>query len=233
MRNAIDHGVNFYDSSPMYGSAERVLGIALGSSRPRVSVATKVWTSSEADGRRQIGEALTFYGGFVDLYQVHNLVAWRTHLPVLHALRDEGRIGAVGITDFRHSSFGEIARLMETEDIQTIQIPYNAANRDAERELLPLASARDIGVITMSPLGTGRLISPEPPLDELRRFHDFGVRTWAQVLLKWIVSDSRVGVTIPATSKPERARENAQAGQPPFFGQEERERVAWLAGRRA
>jgi diketogulonate reductase-like aldo/keto reductase len=55
------------------------------------------------------------------------------------------------------------------------------------------------------------------------------VRTWAQALLKWSVSDRRCHVAIPATSKPERMRENAAAGDPPWFGAEERAYVARLA----
>ena len=120
---------------------------------------------------------------------------------------------------------------MQRESIDSVQIPYNAADRLAERELLPLAQQRDIGVIVMSPLGTGALTRSSPWAVGLRTLAPFGIQTWAQALLKWVVSDPRVTVTIPATSRPARARENAAAGSPPFFGPEERDRVSWLAGR--
>ena len=58
---------------------------------------------------------------------------------------------------------------------------------------------------------------------------EFGVETRGQALLKFVLSDERVSYVIPATSKPERARENAYAGDPPYFGEEEREYVRQLA----
>src|SRR6187455_1759346 len=93
---ALAAGATFFDSSPMYGAAEDVLATALGDRRDRALVATKVWTSSAAEGRAQIEHALTIYGGRVELYQVHNLVAWWDHLPLLESLREQGRVGEIG-----------------------------------------------------------------------------------------------------------------------------------------
>ncbi|GAC1520841.1 MAG: aldo/keto reductase [Chloroflexota bacterium] len=226
---AIERGTNFFDSSPMYGMAEEVLGLALGRWRKDVLIATKVWTSSAVEAQDQIRAAMRYFGGYVDLYQVHNLLRWQLHLPVLRSLQAEGRVGAVGVTDYRHSSFPELMELMENESIESIQIPYNAADRRAERDILPLAAARGVGVIAMSPFGSGALVRSSPSEKDLAWFAPFGVTTWAQILLKWVVSDPRVSVTIPATSDPGRAADNARAGTPPFFGPEERDRVSWLA----
>jgi aryl-alcohol dehydrogenase-like predicted oxidoreductase len=228
---AIEADVDLFDSSPMYGKAEAVLGRTLQGKRDRVLVATKVWAPSVSQGRQQIDQALRYFDGSVDLYQVHNLVSWREYLPLLSELQAENSIRAVGVTHYAHSAFPALAAIMESEEIGTVQVPYSAVDREVERRILPLAEEREIGVIVMSPLGTGRLTREAPPADELKPFQGFGVTTWAQVLLKWVVSDTRVTVTIPATSKVERARENALAGNPPFFGPEERERVSWLARR--
>lgn len=228
---AIGAGVNFVDSSPMYGWAEQVLGSTLDGRRGSVLVATKVWASSVAQGKGQIERALGYFGGYVDVYQVHNLVSWREYLPILHDLRAEGTIRAVGITHYASSAFPEMRSIMETQDVQTVQIPYNAADTQVEREILPLAAERGIGVIVMVPLGTGELVRESPSDGELEEFRQFGVETWAQILLKWVVSDPRVAVVIPATSRPGRMAENARAGNPPFFGPAERERVTWLARR--
>lgn len=226
---ALAAGVTLFDSSPMYGSAEAVLGHCLEERRNDAVVATKVWSGSIAEGRSQIGRALDYFGGYVDLYQIHNLVQWRQYLPILRELRSVGSVKLLGITHYAHTAFDEMAAIMEIEDIQTIQIPYNAADDLASRTLLPLAEERDIGVIVMSPLGTGELVSAAPDRGELATLEAFGVETWAQALLKWVVSDERVTSVIPATSRLGRMLENARAGEPPLFGPPERERVSWLA----
>ncbi|MGH2449483.1 MAG: aldo/keto reductase, partial [Chloroflexota bacterium] len=228
---AIEAGSNFFDSSPMYGAAEQVLAGTLEGRRDTTLVATKVWAQDFARGRDQIDTALRWFGGFVDVYQIHNLVNWRQYLPLLQDLQSQGNVRSIGITHYQKSAFGEMARIMETEQIQSVQLPYNALDTEAEQNLLPLTAELNLGVIVMSPLGTGDLVRGAPPDRELEPLAAYGIETWAQALLKWVVSDGRVTVTIPATSKPERARENAAAGNPPFFGEEQRERVSWLARR--
>ncbi|MFN3285680.1 MAG: aldo/keto reductase [bacterium] len=231
VRAALGAGSSFFDTSPMYGEAERVLADATRPVRPSVLIATKVWTSSAAEGRRQVQRALAWYGGWVDVYQVHNLVATEAHLPYLEALRAEGRVRAVGVTHYSHRAFPEILRWMETGRVQCVQVPYNAVDREVERDILPRAHELGIGVIVMRPLAEGALVRQTPPAEELRHLEPFGVRTWAQALLKWVASDLRVSVVIPATSRPERAVENAQAGDPPWFDPETRERISYVARR--
>ncbi|HEX8691065.1 MAG TPA: aldo/keto reductase [Longimicrobium sp.] len=227
---ALAGGASFFDSSPMYGEAERVLGEALRGRRERALVATKVWTGSGDEGRRQVERALGFYGGRVELYQLHNLVAWRTHLPLLERLRDEGRVDAIGATHYAPSAFGELRRVMETGRVTAVQVPYNPLEREVEREILPLAAELGLGVVVMRPFGERSLLRrvPERELEPLR---PFGVRTWPQALLKWILSDPRCHVAIPATSSPRHMADNAAAGSPPWLGPEERACVARLAAR--
>ncbi|MDR7413764.1 MAG: aldo/keto reductase [Armatimonadota bacterium] len=229
VRTAIRAGSNFFDTSPMYGQAERVLADAVRPVRSSVLIATKVWTSSAAEGRRQVQRALAWYGGWVDVYQVHNLLAAEVHLPYLEALRAEGRVRALGVTHYSHRAFPEILRWMEAGRVQCVQVPYNAVDREVEQDILPRAHELGIGVIVMRPLAEGELVRQSPPAHELRRLEPFGVRSWAQALLKWVASDPRVSVVIPATARPERAVENAQAGDPPWFDPETRERVSYLA----
>ena len=83
----------------------------------------------------------------------------------------------------------------------------------------------------MRPLGGGDLVLARVPHTELRTFRDFGCRTWAQVLLKWALSDRRVTAVIPATSDERHLHENADAGRLPWFGVAERDRVVALAKR--
>ena len=226
---ALAAGATLFDSSPMYGEAERVLGAALAERRTGALIATKVWTQSAAEGRRQIQRSLAFFGGRVDLYQIHNLVAWRAHLPVLEALRAEGRVAVVGATHYSHSAFAELVRIMRTGRVAQIQIPYNAADRAVEREVLPLARDLRLGVLVMRPLGEGALVRRPPPESALAPLRAFGVTTWAQALLKWVLSDPRVHCVIPATSHPGRMTENAAAGEPPWLDADARAYVERLA----
>ena len=226
---ALASGATFFDSSPMYGEAERVLGGALGARRADAIIATKVWTRSASEGQQQINRAFAFFGGSIDLYQVHNLVKWSDHLPMLERLRDEGRIRAIGATHYSASAFEELKYVMQTGRISAIQIPYNPVERDVERRILPLADELDLGVVVMRPFGEGRLFRRAPPDAELQPLRTFGIETWSQALLKWVLSDPRCHVAIPATSKPARMRENAAAGSPPWFGSAERALVARLA----
>lgn len=229
VRAAVDAGTTLFDTSPMYGAAQQVLARSLQGLRDRVLVADKVWTPSAAEGREQVRRALEWYGGRVDVYQVHNLVAWREHLPVLEELRARGAVRVVGITHYQHSAFGQMMEIMRSGRIQMIQVPYNAADRVVEREVLPLAEELGLGVMVMEPLGSGALVRRSPPARDLEPLAPFGVTTWAQALLKWILSDPRVHCVIPATSRRERAIENAAAGSPPWFDAETREYVARLA----
>jgi aryl-alcohol dehydrogenase-like predicted oxidoreductase len=192
-------GTRLFDSSPMYGRAEAVLGRALSHRRDAVLVATKIWTSSLSEARSQFDAQLRYFGGRVDLEQVHNLVAWEAHLEWMEEERAAGRVGFLGATHYSPGAFDELERVMQTGRIDAIQVPYNPHERDAERRILPLAAELDLGVIAMRPLGGGALV---------RRFG-------AAELLKWTLSDERIHVAIPATSSVAHARTNAAAGVDP------------------
>jgi aryl-alcohol dehydrogenase-like predicted oxidoreductase len=221
---AIASGIDLFDSSPMYGRAEETLGRALDGLRGRVLIATKIWTSDPLQGRAQAEHALRLYGP-VDVYQVHNLVNLPAQLALLEELKEKGRVRAVGATHYQESAFGELARLMATGQLDMVQIPYNPLRRTAERELLPLAESLGLGVFVMSPL-QGGILGRRPSPAQLEAL---GVETWAQAILKWIASDHRVSSVLTATHRLERVAENARAGDPPFFTDEQRDLVARIA----
>jgi aryl-alcohol dehydrogenase-like predicted oxidoreductase len=227
---ALQAGASLFDSSPMYGQAERVLGQALDDRRQQALVATKVWTRDDAEAERQAERSLRYFGGFIDLYQIHNLLALERRLGMLERLLDQGRLGAIGATHYSPSAFGELEEVMRSGRITAVQVPYNPREREVERRVLPLADELGLGVVVMRPFGEGALVRRPPPVQDLEPLRSFGVRTWAQALLKWILSDPRCHVAIPATSKVGRTAENAAAGDPPWFGSEERALVQRLAG---
>ena len=230
VNEALEAAVRLMDSSPMYGEAERVLGGALGARRPEAIVATKVWASTAREGAAQIERALAFFGGYVDLYQVHNLLAWRDQLKLLEARLGAGAVRAIGATHYSPSAFGELEEALATRRFQTLPVPLNPHERECEKRLLPLAEELGVAVIVMRPLGEGSLVRREPSPEQLDPLAAFGVRTWAQALLTWALSDTRVDVVIPATADPSHARENGAAGEPPWLDEDGRKLVERLAG---
>jgi len=227
VETAFSLGTRLVDSSPMYGRAERVLGEALAGRRGEAIVATKIWTPSADEARRQLEDQLRFYDGRVDVEQIHNLVAWKEHLPWLEREREAGHVGLIGATHYQESAFDELARVMRTGRIQAIQVPYNPRQRRAEGDILPLAADLGLGVVAMRPLGGAGAVIPEPR--ERGWQERLGVETWAEALLRWALADPRVHAVIPATSRPEHAAANARAGTGAPFGLKERRLVERLA----
>ena len=221
-------GTRFFDSSPMYGKAEPSLAAALADRRQEAVVATKIWAATVEQGREQFARQLEWFGR-VDVEQVHNLVSWREHLGWLEVERRAGRAGRLGVTHYSPLSVDELAEAMQSGGVEAVQLPLNPYERAAERLLLPLADELGLPVIVMRPLAEGELLERAPRPAELEPLADFGVETWPQALLKWVLSDPRVDVVIPATRNPLHAAQNGLAGSPPWFEAEERRLVERLA----
>jgi aryl-alcohol dehydrogenase-like predicted oxidoreductase len=226
---ALAAGAHFFDSSPMYGLAEEVLGGTLDGRRDEAVVATKVWAATVEEGRDQATRALRFFGGRVDLYQVHNLVSWRQQLRLLEGLRDEGAVVALGATDNARGGLDELEEVMGSGRIGAVQIPYNPWQREVEDRILPMAEELGLGVVVMRPFAQGGLTARPPDPGALKPLEPFGVTSWSQALLKWSLSDPRCHVAIPATSSPQHMAEDAAAGDPPWFDLAARDLVARLA----
>jgi diketogulonate reductase-like aldo/keto reductase len=206
---ALEVGTRLFDTSPMYGGAESSLAAALVGRRQGSVVATKIWTPSVEEGRRQLEAQLALFGR-VEIEQVHNLVAWREHLPVLEAACDAGRIDRLGATHYAAGAFDELERALRTGRFDTVQVPLNPHERECEARILPLAQELGVAVLVMRPLGgaRSRLLARDPGP---RALAELGVESWAQALLAWALADPRVDCVIPASSKPTRVRENAGA----------------------
>ena len=225
---ALGSGCRVIDTSPMYGEAEVSLAAALEGRRDNATIATKIWAQTVEEGREQYRRQLDWFGR-IDVEQIHNLVLWREQLGWIEEERAAGRIGMVGVTHWNRGALPDLADALRTGRFEQVQLPYNPLERECEHELLPLAVEHGLAVIVMRPLGDGDLLRRSPTAAQLAPLGPFGIETWPQALLKWVLSDERVDVAIPATSKPDHARENAAAGSPPWFGLEERDYVSKLA----
>ena len=211
--NCIVQGSNFVDTSPMYRRSEQVIGVAMEGKRDKFQLATKVWCTGRETGEKQMARSYELLKtDYIEVMQIHNLVDWKTHLPLLEEMKAAGRIGVIGLTHYSPGALPEMAEIMRTGRIDSIQISYNVMEREVEETILPLAGEMGIGVIVMRPVGNGLLIrnlEHEPDLAPLR---EFGIETWGQALMAWLVADPRVTVLIPATRRPERIVENAAVG---------------------
>ncbi len=203
------------DSSPMYGSAEEVIGHCLAqlADRSQLFAATKVWTPGRWLGVQQMESSRRKWGvARFDLMQIHNLLDWEAHLETLKAMKAEGKLRYIGITTSHGRRHDEFARVMAHEPLDFAQFTYNLDDREAEQRLLPLAQERGMAVIVNRPFDGGGLFrrvrnQPLPPWAA-----EIDCANWAQFLLKFVVSHPAVTCAIPATSKVEHMRENMGAG---------------------
>lgn len=211
------HGGGMVDCSPMYGSSGEVMGFALeelGTTEPLFS-AEKVWTDDGGETRKHVAELESTWGiAPFDLVQVHNLVAWQEHLETLQEMKEQGSVRYIGITTSHGRRHDEIERVMANEDIDFVQLTYSITSREAERRLLPLSRERGIAVIANMPYDRGPLIKRLKANEKVPDWagQEFDCSTWADFLLKFIVSHPAVTCAIPATTRVDHMNENMQAG---------------------
>jgi diketogulonate reductase-like aldo/keto reductase len=219
MRAYFAAGGRLIDSSPMYGSSQAVIGAGLRKLGAPSSLfsADKVWISSGSRGPGQIEESRANWGiSRFDLLQVHNLLAWKDHLPTLLAMKQEGRLRYVGITTSEGRRHAEMEQVMATQPIDFVQLTYNVVDREAEARLLPLARERGIAVIANRPFREGALIQAVQRHRLPAWSAECGAANWAQFLLKFIVAHPAVTCVIPATSQVAHVKENMGAAAGPL-----------------
>jgi diketogulonate reductase-like aldo/keto reductase len=222
----LDAGGKVLDSSPMYGRAEATTGelLAANGRRGEAFLATKVWTSGRAEGVRQMEASFRLLrSDRIDLMQIHNLVDWHTQLATLREWKEAGRIRYVGITHYTSSAYAEVEAVLRTERLDFLQINYALDDREAERRVLPLAAERGVAVIVNMPFGGGGLLRGllARPLPAWAA--EIGCASWAQVLLKFVLSQPAVTCVIPGTRRREHMEDNVRAGfgpvpAPDFWG---------------
>jgi diketogulonate reductase-like aldo/keto reductase len=215
LRMLFGAGGKVIDSSPMYGRAEAVTGTLLGEmkARDKAFVATKVWTSGEQQGIRQMQESSAkMQAPVIDLMQIHNLVDWRTHLKTLRKWKDEGRIRYIGLTHYTDSALDELATIVRNEKIDFVQFAYSIGQRVPEERFLPLMAERGVATLINRPLGSGGLFGKTRGRALPAVAQEIGAASWAQFFLKYLLGHPAVTCVIPGTGKPEHARDNVAAG---------------------
>jgi diketogulonate reductase-like aldo/keto reductase len=216
VRRLVEAGGRMIDTSPMYGRAEAVTGdlVAELGVRPRVFLATKVWTSGKEQGIAQMRRsAERLRTEVIDLIQIHNLLDWRTHLATLRQMKAKGQVRYIGITHYTTSSLPELARILESEPgIDFVQFGYSLATRDAETKLLPVAASRGVATIVNQPFETGDMFRRVrgKPVPEWAA--EFDCTSWAQLFLKYILAEPAVTAVIPATANSEHMADDLKAG---------------------
>ncbi|MBP3126888.1 aldo/keto reductase [Thalassospira sp. ER-Se-21-Dark] len=226
-----DAGGRMIDSSPMYGSAQDVIGYGLDKlgARDRVFSTDKVWTAG--DGAEQIAETSDRWKvEQFDLLQVHNLLGINENLPLLFRMKDEGRLRHVGVTTSHGRRTEDLIAVMKNERLDFVQVTYNPIDRKVEDYLLPLAYDRGIAVIVNRPFRGGSLTErlEGQPLPEFAA--ELEAKSWAQLILKYLIAHPAVTCPIPATTKPAHAAENMAAATGPLPDDKMREQIAAVIG---
>jgi len=234
MRAFFRAGGRLIDSSPMYGSAQEVIGYGLKKlGRPEnLFAADKVWIAGAEAGRAQMEISRRLWGiPRFDLMQVHNLLSWQAHLPTLFAMKAAGQLRHVGITTSHGRRHDEMEQIMASQPIDFVQLTYNLFDREVEQRLLPLARERGIAIIVNRPFQQGALLDrlgrrPLPPWAA-----EIDCTSWAQFALKFIISHPAVTCAIPATTRVAHVLENMGAASGRLPDQAMRARMAALAAR--
>ena len=209
-------GGGMIDSSPMYGSAQEVIGQLLPQVRGKKNLfaATKVWIDGKKKGIEQMEQSRQRWGiKRFDLMQIHNLVDWETHLETLKQMKADGKIRYIGITTSHGRFHSRLENILRKHEFDFVQLTYNIRNRDVESSLLPIAQEKGIAVIVNRPYQRGNLFRQVkgkllPPWAR-----EFDCTSWGQYFLKFVVSHPAVTCAIPATTSVKHMRDNMQAGR--------------------
>lgn len=210
----VDEGGKLVDSSPMYGSSEKVVGelaarLGLHSS---LFMATKVWTRGEEKGRQQMQDSMELLKvPVLDLMQVHNLIDYKAHLKTLSAWKEEGKIRYIGITHYTTSAYPELMKVMKEFPVDFVQFNYSIQTREAENSILPFAADQGAAVIINRPFEGGSIFSRVKGKELPAWATDFDCHSWGQFFLKYIISHPAVTCAIPATDNPRHLKDNMGA----------------------
>jgi diketogulonate reductase-like aldo/keto reductase len=209
----VDGGGSVIDTSPMYGTSEAVLGDLLAGSglRNRAWLATKVWTEGEEAGKAQMLTSLErLKTEKVQLMQVHNLVDWRAHLRTLREWKDAGRVKYIGVSHYERNAYELVERIVEREKLDFVQLNLSLDEPEASERMLTFCEQKGVAFIANRPFGGGKSFAKAQGKPLPQWCEDYGIRSWAQFMLKWVLSHQAVTVAIPGTGNPLHMADNMQ-----------------------
>ena len=223
---ALAGGANFFETFTEAGDADGILASGLTGRRRRAIVSASVDPSDYRQAHARIDRLLRLFEERIDLLLVEDPRAWSEFLPAFRHMKANGAVSAAGISCPFPEQFPELARVMRTEQIDVIQIPYNPLVPDAAEVILPLAEERGTGVIAIQPFQGGLLLDLDRPGPMLTSLRKYGVRDLAQAILKWTLTDRRVTSVIVGTRRQRHLKDNLKAGDPPWLAESDRQQVS-------
>jgi L-galactose dehydrogenase len=248
VHTSLDLGINFIDVSPYYGAtrAETVLGRALkGIARDRYILASKVGQYGDGEfdfsaGRvaRSLDESCARLGvDFIDILQCHdiefadlNQIVDET-LPALVRLKEQGRIGHIGITGLPLKIFPAVIDRVPPGTVETIlSFCHYELNDDSLGELVPYCEEKGVGVINASPTGMGLLTergapswhpAPAALREGCKKAVDFcrsqGVDI-VRLAVQFSIAHPGIATTLVGSANPDNMRKNIEwAGEEPHW----------------
>lgn len=209
-------GGTVIDSSPMYGSSEKVVGDLTSKLdfKNKLFYATKVWTSGKQAGIRQMEASMQkMRQGKMDLIQIHNLTDWKTHVKTLKDWKEQQKIRYWGITHYVDSSHSSLEEIIKSERPDFVQFNYSIRSRHAEKSLFETARKHNTATIINQPYESGSLFRLVRGKEIPKWAKEQDINSWGQYFLKFILSNENVTCVIPGTSKPHHMIDNMGAGQ--------------------
>lgn len=222
---ALEHGANFFETSPDAGEADGILAAALTGRRNKAIVAAAIDPTDNRLAHARIDRLLRLFEERLDLLLIEGPDAWQDFARPFKFMKSDRSARAIGVSCPDPADFGKLARLMERGELDVIQIPYSPASTAAAEEILPLAAELQLGVIAVQPFEGGWMLDIQHTAALIEPLRRYGVHDLPQTILKWVASDRRVTSVVVGSRRKQHIRANIRVGQRPWFSGPDREQV--------
>jgi diketogulonate reductase-like aldo/keto reductase len=215
LRHLFEAGGSVIDSSPMYGSAEGVVGdlLAKMGGRKKAFIATKVWTDGSQEGIAEMNRSFSlFKTNQIDLMQVHNLTDTKTQLKTMRKWKEEGRFRYLGITHYVPDAIDDVIAVVKREKLDFVQMMYSLDEPEAAARLLPLCQEKGVAFLANRPFARGNQFAMTRGKTLPGWAKEIDIDSWARFFLKFVIGHPAVTCAIPGTDKPKYMLDNLGAG---------------------